>query len=280
MSAGKLGLHDGIPDAVYRSAQGLSASEAKILLGKRPPAPSPALAFGTLFHTLVLEPDRAGEYLALDAEKIGVKADGSKAENPTMTNAWKKAVKEAEQDGKTVVAQTDWDAACAMRDAVYAHKAAAEVMDLCTRHEVSGWAEHETGALVKGRIDLLGPGVVADLKSTKDADPERFGWTCADFMYHVSAADYRDIAMADGESVEAVIFINAEKEPPYRVSVVDLAPRAIDLGRDRMTEACRRWLDLGTVQLPSYGDGYHRIDLPPKAYSAGYADYTEFEGIE
>jgi len=270
-----LGLFDGIPDAEYRAAQGLSASEAKVLLGKRPPAPSPALALGTMFHTVTLEPHLADQYQPADAEKIGVKSDGTPAQNPTMTTAWKRFVAEAEQDGKTVVAQADWDMVSRMRDAVYAHKTAASILEMCARREVSGWARHETGVLVKGRIDALGNGIVADLKSTKDAGPDRFGRTCSDFYYHVSMANYADIAIAAGERVETLVFINAEKEPPYRVSVVELAPRAVDLGREQMAEACRRWLALGRVELPSYGDGATTIDLPPWAYRGGYGDYFE-----
>lgn len=275
----ELGLFDGIGDNAYRAAQGLSASEAKILLGKRPPAPSPALAFGTLVHTLVLEPEREGDYVVLDAAAIaGTNPKTSRPyDHPQMTAKFKAALAEAEGGGKSVAAQADWDAARAMRDAVHAHKTAASILEMCPRHEVSGWARHETGVLVKGRLDLLGNGIVADLKTTKDADPERFGRTCSDFYYHVSAGNYADIAEAAGERIETVVFVNVEKEPPYRVAVVELATRAVDLGREQMAEACRRLLELGSVQLPSYGDGAHQIDLPPWAYRDGYGDYFEME---
>lgn len=270
-AAPRLGLHDNIPDADYRAAEGLSASEAKVLLGKRPPAPSPALALGTLTHVATLEPHKLDAYVALDADRIGLKADGTPAAVPTMTQAWKRAVAEAEQDGKIVVAQSDYDHALRMAEAVNNHRAARQVLDLCTRREVSGWAEHPSGVLVKGRIDLLGVGIVADLKTTQDANPDWFGKTCADFLYHVSAAMYADIAIAAGETVESVLFINVEKAPTpggeYRVSVVELEPAAVDLGRERIAEACRRWLALnGRVDLPTYGDDIQLVDLPMWAY--------------
>ena len=271
------GLHDGIPDDEYRAAPGLSASEAKVLLGKRPPAPSPALAFGTLVHTIVLEPEKADAYVALDAVSIAGNnpKTGRPYDSPTMTAKWKAAVAEAEQDGKTVVALAEWEAAHRMADAVHAHPAASRVLELCNRREVSGWAKHPTGVLVKGRLDLLGPGLVADLKTTQDANPETFGKTCHDFGYHVSAANYMDVALAAGEDVQGFCFVNVEKAEPYRVSVVQLTESAIDLGRERMAEACRRWLDLGRVELPQYGDGFHTVDLPPWAYRAGVTTYEE-----
>jgi exodeoxyribonuclease VIII len=271
------GLHDGIDEIEYRAAPGLSASEAKVLLGKRPPAPSPALAFGTLVHTIVLEPDKAEQYVALDA--VAVAGDNPKTgrpyDSPTMTSKWKAAVAEAEQGGRIVVAQTDWDAAHRMAEAVHAHPAAARVLELCDRREVSGWAKHPTGVLVKGRLDLLGPGLVADLKTCQDANPDTFGKTCHDFGYHVSAANYLDLALAAGEDVQGFCFVNVEKADPYRVSVVQLTESAIDLGRERMAEACRRWLDLGRVELPQYGEGFFTVDLPPWAYRDGSTTYEE-----
>jgi hypothetical protein len=42
-----------------------------------------------------------------------------------------------------------------------------------------------------------------------------------------------------------------------------------------MAEACRRWLDLGRVELPQYGEGFFTVDLPPWAYRAGATTYEE-----
>lgn len=274
----KPGLYDDIPDHEYRAAAGLSASDAKVLLGKRPPAESPALAFGTLVHTIILEPHRLDCYVSLDAAAIAGTnpKTGRPYDAPQMTSKWKAAVAEAEQDGKTVVALADWEAAHRMAEAVHAHRTARQVLDLCQRREVSGWAEHPSGVLVKGRLDMLGVGLAGDLKTTQDADPDRFGRTCHDFGYHVSAANYLDIALAAGEDVQGVCFVNVEKAEPYRVSVVELAPAAVNLGRERMAEACRRWLALDQrVELPLYGDGFHRVDLPPWAYRDGATTYEE-----
>ena len=50
---------------------------------------------------------------------------------------------------------------------------------------------------------------------------------------------------------------------------------ALQEGREQMAEACRRYLALGSVQLPSYGDGATTVDLPPWAYRDGYGEYFE-----
>lgn len=54
----------------------------------------------------------------------------------------------------------------------------------------------------------------------------------------------------------------------YRVSVLRITERAIEVGRDQMAEACRRWLDNGKrVDLPDYLPHIHDVDLPPWAYA-------------
>jgi hypothetical protein len=250
----------------------LSASGAKTLLGKRPPSPdADAMIFGRLVHAVILEPDKLDGYAVLDPDVIGVKADGSKADNPTATKAWKDAVFAAKRDGLTVVAPKSLEKARAMAAAVEKHPEASRLMSAATGHEVSAYADHPTGVTVRARFDLIGPGYIADIKTTRDADPDHFGRAMHQFGYHISAANYLDIARANGLDADRFDLICVEKEPTpggdYRVSVLEIHPDAIELGRDLMAEACRRWLALGKkVDLPSYGDDRHVIDLPAYAY--------------
>jgi hypothetical protein len=269
----------GLDESTYHAdTTTLSASGAKTLLGKRPPSSdADAMIFGRLVHTVILEPHKLDTYAVLDPDTIGVKADGSKADNPTATKAWKDAVFAAKRDGLTVIAPKMLAKARALDAAVRKHPEAGRLLAAATEHEVSAYAEHPTGAHVRARFDLVGPGFIGDIKTTRDADPENFGRAMHAFMYHVSAANYLDIARANGLDVDRFDLICVEKEPTpggdYRVSVLEIHPDAIDLGRELMAEACSRWLALGKrVDLPSYGDERHVIDLPPYAYSDMYDD--------
>lgn len=256
----------------------LSASGAKVLLGKRPPSPdSDALQFGRLVHHVLLEPHKLDTYAVLNPDEIGVKADGSKADNPTATKAWKDAVFEAKRDGLTVIGAPMLDKANALAAAVRAHPEAGRLLSAATGHEVSAYADHPTGARVRARFDLIGPGFIADIKTARDADPENFGRAMHAFGYHISAANYLDIARANGLDVERFDLICVEKEPTpggdYRVSVLEIHEDAIDQGRTLMAEACARWLALGKrIDLPSYGTERHVVDLPHYAY-----DYEPIE---
>lgn len=256
----------------------LSASGAKILLGRRPPSPdSDALAFGRLVHTVILEPQKLDTYAVMNAEVIGVKADGSKADNPTATKAWKDAVFEAKRDGLTVIDEATLVKAQAMATALRSHPEAGRLLAAATERELSAYAEHPSGARVRARFDLVAPGVLGDIKTTRDGNPETFDRTIHGLGYHISAANYIDIARANGLKADRFDLLCVEKEPTrrgkYRVSVIEIHPDAIDKGRELMAEACRRWLALGkVVDLPDYGDERHLIDLPMWAYDDDFED--------
>lgn len=276
------GFYDDVPEIDYHADQSsLSASGAKVLLGKRPPSPDgDALHFGRLVHVVILEPHKLDTYAVLDPNIIGVKANGDRADNPTATKAWKDAVFAAKTSGLTVAAPQTLAKARAMADAVEKHPEAGRLLAAATGHEVSAYAEHPSGALVRARLDLIGPRYIADIKTTRDGDPENFGRAMNAFMYHVSAANYVDIARANGATVDRFDLICVEKEPTpggdYRVSVLEIHADAIDKGRELMAEACARWLALDKrIDLPGYGDSRHVIDLPAWAYDDLYDDGIE-----
>ena len=277
------GLVRGLDAATYHAdTQTLSASGAKVLLGKRPPAPdSDTLAFGRLVHVVILEPHRLDEYAVLDPELIGVKVNGERSENPTATKAWRDAVFNAKRDGLTIVSPQTLAKAHAMAAAVQKHPEAGRLLATATEHEVSAYADHPSGARVRARFDLLGPDFIGDIKTCRDADPENFGRVINALMYHVSAANYIDIARANGLPVERYDLICVEKDPTpggeYRVAVNEVHADAIEKGRELMAEACARWLALGKrIDLPHYGPGRHVVDLPPYVYLDDLDDDIEF----
>lgn len=274
-------VYDLDENAYHADATTLSASGAKILLGKRPPSPdSEALLFGRLVHTVILEPHKLDAYAVLNPAVVGVKADGSLAENPTATKAWKDAVFAAKRDGLTVIGPSTLAHAQSLAAAIEAHPEAGRLLAQATGREVSAYAEHPSGAQVRARFDLIGPGFIGDIKTCRDADPENFGRVVHALGYHISAANYIDVARANGLTVDRFDLICVEKEPTpggdYRVSVIELHPDAIERGRELMAEACERWLTLGKrIDLPGYRDDRHVVDLPPWGYQ-----YDDIEDIQ
>lgn len=266
------GLYADMTNEAYRAeADWASSSTLKRLLPERykTGGSQDALDFGTLFHTAVLEPDNLADYVALDADKIGLKSDGTPAQNPTMTAAWKRAVAEAESDGRIVIAQADLDRALAMADALKAHEVANNLI-----HEIEGTFEESAFAVVddlacRARFDKRIPGAIIDLKSTS-AQPGRDSLerTIINYGYDLSAAHYLAVAQELGLDADAFALVFVEKVEPYRVTVVDLDESFLARGRvlrqralDRMhnnadpyegaagylTLTCPRWAELEEI---------------------------------
>jgi hypothetical protein len=266
------GLYDMPNDAYHAEEAWLSSSMLKRLLPEhyKTGGSQEALDFGTLFHTAVLEPDNLAGYVALDAEKIGVKADGTPAQNPMMTVAWKKAVAAAGAEGKTVIAQADLDRALAMRDAVASHETAAELL---FRRE--GAAEESAFAIVDGvpcraRFDKRIPGVIVDLKSTS-AKPGRESIRRAviDYGYDLSAAHYLAVAQELGLDVQGfgLVFVGKEPLPStglHPVTVCDLDAAFLERGRVLRAKAIARHLEAEDAYEGA--TGFLTLDCPPWAH--------------
>lgn len=223
-----------------------------------------ALDFGTLFHTAVLEPDNLSEYEPLDAAKIGVKSDGTPAQNPLMTVAWKRAVAEAEADGKRVVAQSDLDRAHAMREAVSRHETARKlILDTEGHIEESAFAVVD-GVQCRARFDKRIPGAILDLKSTS-AKPGKKAIERAiiDYGYELSAAHYVVVARELGLDVQGFGLVFVAKTEPYRVTVVDLDESFLERGRALRALAVSRLLR--ATDAYEGASGFLTLECPPWA---------------
>lgn len=234
-----------------------------------------ALAFGTFFHTVVLEPENLSEYVVLDAAKIGLKADGTPAANPTMTVAWKKAVAHAATNGQAVVSQADWDRAHRMAEAVRAHPAARELLhDGEGSYEESVFAVDESGVRHKARFDRRIAGRIIDLKSTT-AKPSNYALTRAtlDYGYDLSAAHYLHVAELAGLDAEEFTLVFVGKEDPFPVVVCHLSDDFIARGRTLRDLAVERATN---PDAPRYFGADEALTLHPPGYAqvALPTDYT------
>lgn len=239
------GFYDGLRNETYHADDSISSSYLKGFLPEQFKAGAgntEALTFGTLVHTAVLEPDNLSDYKVLDPFVVGIKADGSRADNPTSTKAWKVAVAEAERDGLTVVSPGDWDRANRMVDALHDHGEASELLFKAPgRNEVSAFAVDENGHRVRARFDRLLPGVGVDLKTTF-AKPGAHSLTkvVTDYLYDLSAAHYVDTAELLGERIDEFVLIFVGKDAPYRVTVAQLDDTFLAMGRQRRALALSR----------------------------------------
>ena len=179
-----------------------------------------AMRAGTLIHSLVLGGDEVTIY-----------------EGARRGNAWKKFAEDhfdVEIFTRAEVDRVEPIAAAVLKDPIAAQFLEGE-------HEVQlEW--DRWGRKCRGRLDILNRehGFVADLKSCRDAQPDRFRWDALKRKYHAQLEWYRaGAAAAVGVEVKHHYLVTVETKPPYPVVVRLLSPRAIEEG-ERINRA---WME-------------------------------------
>ena len=247
--------------ATYRAAEAISASDLKWILPPRTPAhyhayktgqikreETRALVIGTLCHLAVLEPDKLATAFALRPDGLDLRTKDGKA--------WKEA-----QGDKPILDGEEAAMLDGMSAAVAAHPVARQLLE-GSKREVSLFSDHRTGLKLKGRIDVLGEGFVADVKTAAEGDAANFAAAVFRYNYHVQAAMYCQLA-----GVEKFSFIAVEKVAPFAVAVYTLSPKALQVGLNSLNYA------LDTIALctdaglwPAYSLDEQTLDLPAWAY--------------
>lgn len=260
------GIYEGMSNAAYHADPALGSTSMKTLALRTPAnwkhesenrVYKHVFDIGTLAHSLILENDTSAVTVIDVEDKRG--------------NKWLVPAKEARDAGKIPVTADEWESIKGMRDAVMAHPEAARMF---TGHiaETSVFHRDESGLMVKVRPDARKPGIIGDLKTTNDANPNEFGRAAFNFGYFMSAAMYTDVwKAATGEDVDFV-FVNVEKTAPYLVSVTYLDAADLNRGRALIERAKRIYAECqASGNWPGY-PGVRKTSLPR------YAEY-EIEGI-
>lgn len=277
------GLYPDIPEGKYHADPvahewgSLSVTSAALLVPPRPAAkfdhlrkngrlPSAAMKLGTLAHALTLGTP-VGPIAILDFE------------NRTRTKAFNAAEKEALDAGKQVVLRKEWDEANALADAIRTHPTAGALLEAAPDREVSGfWLDSEFGIWQRMRMDALAKEswampTIVDLKTTKDASPEAFGKSVAEWGYHRQDVHYRQGLAAclkcDWRAIDFVI-VCVETEPPYLVATYRLSdgsephtPDDVGLGLEQMRAARERFRACSEAGIwPGYSEEIERLELP------------------
>lgn len=254
----------------HRDPASLSHSGAKTLLKApalfrheqdNPPPFKKVFEFGSAAHAKVL---------GVGAEIRTIPADILASNGATSTKEAKAFIAQARKDGAIPLKAAEVQVIEDMADKLSEHTLAMELLS-DGRPEVSAYAvDEETGILRRCRFDWLGASVVTDYKSATTADPLAFAKAAKDFGYHQQHAWYLDLARDLGHPAEAFAFIVQQKTPPYLVTVVELMPSAVALGRARNDEALqiyRACLDTDTWPGFIPDTEFARVDLPTYAYN-------------
>lgn len=187
-----------ISDEEYFKIERMSASMMKhfarsprhYLYAKRNPTPpTPAMIFGSLFHTYVLQRD------IFEDRYVPYPVGAPRRPSITQLNA-KKPSDETIQAidfwdrfdnkniGKELVMPEDMETVLRMNEAIFNNPAAKDIMLSITRTERAIlWEDDITGIPMKGKMDGDNDDITIDLKSCENAHPDIFSRSAYDWGY-------------------------------------------------------------------------------------------------
>lgn len=262
-----IGVHPDVPAETYHKWDAASASRLKVFARSpahmreavdHPKDPTPALILGDAAHYCALQPALfATRFAAAPACDRRTK-DGKAAYQAFLES----------NPGKRPLAQDDFDACRRMADAVYAHRAARELLEARTATELSAvWRCPETDVLCKLRADALtvmnGYPVVADLKTTDDASREAFERSVWQYRYFCQAAHYTGGLASLDMIYDDFCVIAVEKAPPHAVAVYRITDDVMAVGREEVLKQLRgyaRCVESGV--WPAYPDEIQDLGIP------------------
>lgn len=191
---------------------------------------TPALSLGRTGHVVTLEPGRLEREFVI-APKVDRRTKAGKAE-------WAEFL--ATVNGRSIIGEVEYDTAREMRDAVWAHPDAADLLT-GARTEVSVvW--REKGLLCKARFDILNGSRAADLKSARDIAPWKFAAVVhGSYNYHVAAVHYTTgWHILTGERL-SWHWIAVESAPPWDVAVYWPSELTLDAAEDAREKLMIQW---------------------------------------
>lgn len=223
-----------------------------------------AYALGTLVHALVLEPHLVASSVAI-APTVNKRTKEGRA---TLDKFY------ADNAGKTIVSETDYEQGLLMAQAINNDPTAARLLSN-TANEYSIFWQHESGELLKVRFDAANPAykLLVDIKTTQNASFDEFQRTILKYGYHISAAMYLlgvnscpDLLADLGvDRFEGFTFVCVEKTPPYLVACYELSADFLDIGAGEFEANLDRMMTAKAAHYPGYTNALRVISPPPWA---------------
>ncbi|MBY6104981.1 PD-(D/E)XK nuclease-like domain-containing protein [Ferrimonas balearica] len=239
-----VGLHGGVSNADYHASAPISSSALKTFdesplkykhqyIDGHKRKETPALALGSLIHSVVLEPDNlVNEYAVAPAAdkrtKIGKELH---AEHLAL----------CKEKGLTSITEADLRKAVAVSDALHGDSLVAPLL-VGGKAELSAvWADPTYGVLCKCRPDYWreSDGLIVDLKTTADAHPDAVERSIIDYGYALSAAWYVEGMKNLGYENVRFVHVFVEKEPPYNRSVIEMDEDWLRIGQRQWSRALK-----------------------------------------
>lgn len=226
---------------------------------------SPAMDFGTCFHSLALEnrEDWATHPATYAAPKTHekVKKGEIKEGDPLPWNFAAGICKDwAKENAKGQIILNESETAHVKAMVAVAREELGEMLE--GRAEVSMFGERE-GYPMKCRADLLSsrpPFPIIDFKSTKSANPQKFLRDAIDKGYHLQGAVNLDLARQCGEKRTEFWLFGIASKPPHATCLLKFKDEPLTLLRVGRAAYRAAFQKLITAQETNQWPGYGRFD--------------------
>lgn len=236
---------------------------------REPDESTPAKRFGSAYHMALFEPDGFTKAYAVVPEGLDRRSKEGKA-----------LFAEIEDSGREPIKHADLQLIVRMRDAVMRHPTAAYILGAdggaCEQsmlwRQSDGWSRDGLICKIRpdfyippGKSDLYPHGVIVDLKTTSDAQPEAFGRSVWNYAYWLQAPWYIDGFQRVFESARPPVYLwlAQESDAPHAAAVYSPAPDLLDYGRReyrRLLDVLARCEDSG--EWPAYDTLITRLEMP------------------
>lgn len=243
------------------------------------PDPTEAMHFGSLVHTMVLEPEKlAEEYIvkpeltplppALKLKDVGKEAfEANKSERESIRVANDMVMEQfnKESDGKIVVSVDDYKKAQDMAQSVMNHETAKGLINGAKVEHSIYFTHQPTGLQAKVRPDAWLGSIVTDLKTTRDASFRAFQSEAYRSGYFLQAGMIYEALKSIDVKMEQFVFSCIEKSEPYLNAIYILDDAAVDYGINLFDKLMAKlkscldadeWPDYGieTLTVPNYAN--------------------------
>lgn len=211
-------ISHGVPFSEYIAIDAMSSSKLRALYKsplhyKEPQTDTEPQKFGTLAHTALLEPDNLAQYVVLPETRI---SGGKEVKFVRNGAAWEEFQAQYPNAAGFITAKEHAEAKRLVAS-VRSNPSALAAMK--GEYEVTLIWDDPLFGKSKARLDILGDGFAADLKTASEISPWGFARACRRYGYHIQAAWYLRGMAYCGLGDAMFKFIAAEPKPPFDSAV-------------------------------------------------------------
>lgn len=192
--------------------------------------------------------------------------------------AWEAFEAEHTAAGAVILNVKEYDEASRLVEAILRHADARALLTTGTIEQTIVWERQ--GRICRGTPDAFTSERVVDLKTTRCGEPDRFRRDATFRGYHAQVAWYLDGLIAAGVACPERAYLVAVEKPakprkhsPYPVTVLELTPRAINMGRRLNTLWFEQLINSERAnRYPAYSDSIVPFDVDEAFTLTGVTD--------